>query len=54
MLLTKSEKAGSRAERARAFAEIGKVYANEQSDKEQALVGAHSSRSAKTRKSRLS
>jgi len=38
MLLTKSEKADSRAERARAFAEIGKVYAHEQSDKEQALV----------------
>ncbi|HXK17431.1 MAG TPA: serine/threonine-protein kinase, partial [Polyangiaceae bacterium] len=38
MLLTKSEKASSKAERARAFAEIGKVYAHEQSDKEQALV----------------
>jgi tetratricopeptide (TPR) repeat protein/tRNA A-37 threonylcarbamoyl transferase component Bud32 len=38
MLLTKSEKADSKAERARAFAEIGKVYATEQSDNEQALV----------------
>jgi tetratricopeptide (TPR) repeat protein/tRNA A-37 threonylcarbamoyl transferase component Bud32 len=38
MLLTKSEQAGSRIERARAFAEIGKLYASELSDKEQALV----------------
>lgn len=38
MLLTKSEQAGSKAERARAFAEIGKLYAGELSDKEQALV----------------
>jgi tetratricopeptide (TPR) repeat protein/tRNA A-37 threonylcarbamoyl transferase component Bud32 len=38
MLLTKSEEAGSREERGRAFAEIGKLYAHELSDKEQALV----------------
>src|SRR5690349_2344799 len=38
MLLSKSEQASSRAERARAFAEIGKLYASELSDKEQALV----------------
>jgi tetratricopeptide (TPR) repeat protein/tRNA A-37 threonylcarbamoyl transferase component Bud32 len=38
MLLSKSEQAKSRAERARAFAEIGKLYASELADKEQALV----------------
>ncbi|HKY35991.1 MAG TPA: tetratricopeptide repeat protein [Polyangiaceae bacterium] len=38
MLLSKSEQASSKAERARAFAEIGKLYATELSDKEQALV----------------
>jgi tetratricopeptide (TPR) repeat protein/tRNA A-37 threonylcarbamoyl transferase component Bud32 len=38
MLLAKSEQAESKAERARAFAEIGKLYAGELSDKEQALV----------------
>lgn len=38
MLLGKSEQASSSVERARAFAEIGKLYAGEMSDKEQALV----------------
>jgi tetratricopeptide (TPR) repeat protein len=38
MLLAQSEKATSGAERARAFAEIGKLYASELSDKDQALV----------------
>ena len=38
MLLSKSEQASSKAERARAFAEIGKLYATELSDKDQALV----------------
>jgi tetratricopeptide (TPR) repeat protein len=38
MLLAKSEQADSAVERARAFAEIGKLYATELSDKEQALV----------------
>lgn len=38
MLLAKSEQASSNVERARAFAEIGKLYAGELSDKEQALV----------------
>jgi tetratricopeptide (TPR) repeat protein len=38
MLLGKSERAESRSERARAFAEIGKLYAGELNDKEQALV----------------
>lgn len=38
MLLAKSERAGSREERARAFAEIGKLYAGELNDKEQAQV----------------
>ena len=38
MLLTKSEQASSKAERARAFAEIGKLYGGELADKEQALV----------------
>jgi tetratricopeptide (TPR) repeat protein len=38
MLLTKSEQAKSSVERARAFAEIGKLYAGEMSDKEQAIV----------------
>lgn len=38
MLLARSEKAESRPERGRAFAEIGKLYASELSDPEQALV----------------
>jgi tetratricopeptide (TPR) repeat protein len=38
MLLGRSERASSKTERARAFAEIGKLYAHELSDKEQALV----------------
>jgi tetratricopeptide (TPR) repeat protein/tRNA A-37 threonylcarbamoyl transferase component Bud32 len=38
MLLTRSEKAQGHAERARAFAEIGKLYAGELGDREQALV----------------
>jgi tetratricopeptide (TPR) repeat protein len=38
MLLERSEKAESRSERARALAEIGRVYAQELDDTEQALV----------------
>ncbi len=38
MLLARGESASSAAERARAFAEIGKLYATELDDKEQALV----------------
>ncbi|MEZ4225689.1 MAG: tetratricopeptide repeat protein [Polyangiaceae bacterium] len=38
MLLARSEKAESRGERARAFAEIGRLYVTELDDKEQALV----------------
>ncbi len=38
MLLAKSERAGSGPERARAFAEIGKLYSHELADQEQALV----------------
>jgi tetratricopeptide (TPR) repeat protein len=38
MLLAQSEKATSGAERGRAFAEIGKLYANELADKDQAVV----------------
>ncbi len=38
MLLAQSEKAESAAERGRAFAEIGKLYAGELSDKDQAVV----------------
>ena len=38
MLLTRSEKAESHGERARAFAEIGHLYVTELDDKEQALV----------------
>ncbi len=38
MLLARSEQAESRTERARALAEIGRLYANELDDKDQALV----------------
>jgi tetratricopeptide (TPR) repeat protein/tRNA A-37 threonylcarbamoyl transferase component Bud32 len=38
MLLGQSERAESNVERGRAFAEIGKLYAGEMADKEQALV----------------
>lgn len=38
MLLARSEQAESRSERARALAEIGRLYAQELEDKEQALV----------------
>ena len=38
MLLTRTEKAESRSERARAYAEIGRVYVNEIDDAEQAIV----------------
>jgi tetratricopeptide (TPR) repeat protein/tRNA A-37 threonylcarbamoyl transferase component Bud32 len=38
MLLTKSEKAENSSQRARAFAEIGKLYAGELADRDQALV----------------
>ncbi len=38
MLLTRSEKAESRSERARALAEIGRLYVTELDDKEQAIV----------------
>lgn len=38
MLLSKSEQANSNVERGRAFAEIGKLYAGEMADHEQAIV----------------
>lgn len=38
LLLTKSEQASNAAERGRAFAEIGRLYAGELADREQALV----------------
>jgi tetratricopeptide (TPR) repeat protein/tRNA A-37 threonylcarbamoyl transferase component Bud32 len=38
MLLTKSDAAKSKAEKARAMAEIGRIYASELEDREQALV----------------
>jgi tetratricopeptide (TPR) repeat protein len=38
LLLARAERAKSRSEKARAFAEIGRVYASERADRDQALV----------------